>query len=537
MDNRAVQYERKSTDEKDRQVQSLEDQRAENTQTLERNNLELIAPPFKEERSARKPNNRPEFSKMLKLLKQGKAKSIVCWSANRLARNSIDGGELLYLVQNQGVKIYTPYTVYDSTNWFMLMFEFGMATDYSLKLSKDVKRGLDSKVSKKWRPGLAPIGYLNKGDVKGEKWIEADPQRFSICKEWWKLMLTGKYTVLESLEVISNPPYNLRRINGDKFSRTQAFKFFHNIFYTGNFMYLGELREGAHPKMVTLRQFDRVQQIITGKYSGRYEQPTAPREPLPLAGFIKCGECGSTVSSDKKIKQNLKGDVHEYAWYKCKKNKGKCSQSYMKSSLLDDEVNKYIGELELDEDFINWVRGVLKRRNKDELTFDQKNRELYSKQLEDVRKKKFDLREMKIDGLFDESDYKKEVLKLVKEENLIKEALSSDRSDYWEQVIDKTLDFATHMREMFNSPYPDIKKLVLQILGADLILKDKKLTIEAKGAFVFLRSEQDKIFEELARGGLNSEAKNDLTISKLPSGAGEGTRTPDVLLGKQTFYH
>src|SRR3989344_7801046 len=209
MDNSAVEYDRKSEEDKKRQVLSLNDQHTENLETCKKHSLNLVASPFQEEKSAKTPGKRVEFYRMIKLLKTGKVKNIVCWAANRLARNIPDGAEIIELVQKNDVKIYTPYTIYDSNNWFMLLMEFGMATDYSLKLSKDVKRGLNSKVKKGYRPGLAPIGYLNMGETKGEKTIEPDPIRFDLCKTWWQLMLTGKYTVLESLEVISSPPYSL----------------------------------------------------------------------------------------------------------------------------------------------------------------------------------------------------------------------------------------------------------------------------------------------------------------------------------------
>ena len=537
MDNNTFEYDRKSEEDKKRQVLSLDDQHAENLETCKKHSLNLIAPPFQEEKSAKTPGKRVEFYRMVKLLKAKQAKNIVCWAANRLARNIPDGAEIIELVQKHEVKIYTPYTIYDSNNWFMLLMEFGMATDYSLKLSKDVKRGLGSKVKKGYRPGLAPIGYLNVGETKGEKTIEPDPVRFDLCKTWWQLMLTGKYTVLESLEVISSPPYSLRDRRGDPVSKTQAFKFFHNIFYAKKFVYNGEIHDGAHQQMITLDQFERVQHIITGKFSGRYEQPRVVHQPLPLSGFIKCGECHSTISCDQRVRLNKNGTTREFIYYRCKKNKGtKCEQSYMKVEGLDNEVRHYINDLELKPDFAEWIRDVLKRRNKDEYNYDLKQRELGTKRLEDIRKRKFELNDMKVDGLFTEEEYKQEVVKIVNEENQIKELLSSDRSDYWAEVIDETLKFSTEMMEIFNGDNLIAKRLVLQILGADFILQDQKLFIEVKGAFVFLRNTQNELFAKQNQGVLNSEAKYDSTVSNFSFGAGEGSRTPCVHFGKVAFY-
>src|SRR3990167_7017741 len=119
-----VIYKRKSLEDKTRQILSLEDQLNACNELIESNNLNLIAPPFSESKSAKKAGVRVEFYKMVELLKKGQAKVIICWEASRLARNPVDGGQIIDLVDNYGVKIITPYTQFDSTNSFMLWIEF-----------------------------------------------------------------------------------------------------------------------------------------------------------------------------------------------------------------------------------------------------------------------------------------------------------------------------------------------------------------------------------------------------------------------------
>ena len=125
---------------------------------------------------------------------------------------------------------------------------------------------------------------------------------------------------------------------------------------------------------------------------------------------------------------------------------------------------------------------------------------------------------MKIDELYTTEEYKQEVVKIVNEENQIKVLLSSDRSDYWAQVIDETLKFSTEMMEIFNGDNPAAKRLVLQILGADFVLQGQKLFVEVKGAFIFLRNTQNELLAKQKQGVLHSEAKYDSTISNFPLG-------------------
>jgi len=46
-------------------------------------------------------------------------------------------------------------------NVLITSVEFGMANQYLLDLSKNVKRGLKTKAEMGWYSGYAPLGYLN----------------------------------------------------------------------------------------------------------------------------------------------------------------------------------------------------------------------------------------------------------------------------------------------------------------------------------------------------------------------------------------
>ncbi|MDO8658134.1 MAG: recombinase family protein, partial [Candidatus Levybacteria bacterium] len=90
-----IAYCRKSTDEKDRQILSIEAQIAELTEFAKREGLE-IAEFITEAKTAKVPG-RPQFDKLLMMLEKGQAQGIISWHPDRLARNSIDGGKIIYL--------------------------------------------------------------------------------------------------------------------------------------------------------------------------------------------------------------------------------------------------------------------------------------------------------------------------------------------------------------------------------------------------------------------------------------------------------
>ena len=80
-------YARKSTDEADRQVLSIESQLAELREYAKKEGLP-IAREFIESKTAKQPG-REVFNEMVAGLEQGVAQGIVAWHPDRLARNSI----------------------------------------------------------------------------------------------------------------------------------------------------------------------------------------------------------------------------------------------------------------------------------------------------------------------------------------------------------------------------------------------------------------------------------------------------------------
>ena len=89
-------YARKSTDVEDKQVLSIEAQLTELRDYAKRENLN-IALEFVEKQSAKIPG-RPIFNDMISRIEKGDADSILSWHPDRLARNSIDGGKIIYLL-------------------------------------------------------------------------------------------------------------------------------------------------------------------------------------------------------------------------------------------------------------------------------------------------------------------------------------------------------------------------------------------------------------------------------------------------------
>src|SRR4051812_37382902 len=184
-------YCRKSSEAEDRQILSIESQTRELEQLAERLNV-----PFEilvESRSAKEPG-RPIFNAVIQRLYRGDAAGVICWKLDRLARNPVDGGSIIWAIKQHGIKVITPIQTFsrEDDNTILMYIEFGMAQKYVDDLSRVTKRGLRTKAENGWHPGVAPLGYLNfVNPVTKEKSLVKDTGRFPLLRRMWDLMMSG----------------------------------------------------------------------------------------------------------------------------------------------------------------------------------------------------------------------------------------------------------------------------------------------------------------------------------------------------------
>src|SRR5688572_7157737 len=96
MNHKYILYLRKSTDREDMQVQSIESQRDVCIPLARQHGLQIVDEI--EDRESAKVPGRDGFAKLIERVKSGEVQGILAYHPDRLARNSKDGGDIIYLL-------------------------------------------------------------------------------------------------------------------------------------------------------------------------------------------------------------------------------------------------------------------------------------------------------------------------------------------------------------------------------------------------------------------------------------------------------
>ena len=326
-------YARKSTDEDDKQLLSIEAQLEELREHATKERL-TVAQEFVEARTAKVPG-RPVFNEMMKAIEKGQADGILAWHPDRLARNSVDGGRIIYLVDTGKITaLKFPSFWFENTpqGKFMLSIAFGQSKYYVDNLSENVKRGIRQKLRLGWFPGRPPIGYVNEPRLRT---IVIDDEKAPLVKRLFETYATGGVSYQAIVDMADR--MGLITVRDHRFRKSWMHGLLSNPFYTGIFRLKGEAHEGAHEPLISRDLFDRVQAVLNKRSRARTK--TRSDDPCFFVGLMKCDECGSGITA-----QRQKG--HHY--YNCTRKRGPCEQrKYIREEPLAQEVHAALSRVAL----------------------------------------------------------------------------------------------------------------------------------------------------------------------------------------------
>ena len=464
-------YARKSTDESNRQVLSIEAQLFEVRELAKREGLEIVRT-FEESRTAKEPG-RSQFNLMLSEIEKGKADGILSWHPDRLARNSLDGGRIVYLVDTGKLRdLRFPTFRFEPTahGKFMLNVAFSQSKYYVDNLSENIKRGIRQKLRNGIWPARAPVGYLND---RNHRTIVVDPETAPLVRKTFELYATGNYALHEVRNRMNEAGFVA--FTGARFSVSNYQRMLKNPIYCGLLLSNGEIFEGKHEPIISKRLFDEAQAVMEQKSKAK----TPQLKPYLYRGFFRCGECGCIVPTETQ-----KG--HNYL--RCTKRVSPCTQKYVREEVIADQIDRAIGRVGLETQIADAMLAELENERRAFLEAQAAAIAATKEEIASVDKQTDLLLDMRLSGQIDDQEYVSKKHGLVSRKAELKgklESFSTNRRNRFEPVS-QFVSEAKYGAKLLVDGKPDQKRDFLKKIGSNLRVAEKTLSVEFKNPWQFV---------------------------------------------------
>lgn len=315
---KAVIYTRVSTEEQAQTGYSLANQEDILRRECQRFGIE-VAKHFQDDDFSAKTFNRPAFQELLEYVKIKENEInylyIVRW--DRFSRNIENAYEMISRLRKYKVEVRCleeQLNTNDPASPLLRALKLAEPEMDNRRRALNTKMGLQrAKKEGRYAAGKAPIGYVWSEDSKNKP-----------------ILIPGIEAshILEAFELYSSGLYSLEGVRkilmdkGLKISKSQFCEIMRNPIYAGKIRFKeqaddeDELIQGIHQPIISYELFQRVQEIIKKvrlKHQGCIKK-AYERDEMPLRGFLKCPECGSTLTGS-----GSSGNGGTYFYYHCHK--------------------------------------------------------------------------------------------------------------------------------------------------------------------------------------------------------------------------
>lgn len=340
-------YARKSTEQEDKQVLSIDSQIKEMEKMATADNLEIVAMK-RESHSAKEAGQRPVFNEIVDELKAGKYNGILTWAPDRIARNAGDLGRIVDLMDQKKlieIRTYGQKFMNTPNDKFMLMILGSQAKLENDNKVINVKRGLRTRAAMGLRPSMAPTGYLNSKNKDEKCQVMVDPLRAPVIKEMFEKVANENYSGRKIYKWLKEIHFTSK--SGKSLTLGNIYRILRMTFYYGVFEYpegSGEWYTGKHTPIITQELFQAVQAKI------QVEKKKAYGREFAFTRMLHCAYCESGITAEEKIKELKDGSSNSHIYYRCTKVKDRdCPNESVKESILIDEMLLIIDTMSLDK--------------------------------------------------------------------------------------------------------------------------------------------------------------------------------------------
>lgn len=506
-----VIYARKSSESEDRQVLSIPAQLRELSEVAQRRGIS-IAEEFTESCSAREPG-RPVFGRLMREVEAGRIRGIVCWKLDRLARNPVDGGALIYqLGKGQLKELVTPEGAFEGTGdaKFMLAVHFGAATKMIDDLSAGVKRGNRQLAEKGRISGPAPLGYIKVREgnaLRGAGRILPDPERFHLVKRMFREVLDGapsvahvwRRAVADGLTARGD-----RRRPGGPIHLQHVYHLLLNPIFAGLIVRQGETFAGEHERMITPAEFDRLQKLV---HRGDAARPSTSSENQFLCrGLLRCGTCSWLLHGERITKKSGR----RFTYYRCGRRKVGypiCRARAIRESDLERAIEVSLGAITLPPKMVDWLLHAVRLLADRDLGAVNARKAALDGELRRVDAQLGNIRQLVVQGILNGEEFLEEKERLSRRRLEVLESLRAPEEEIRARLasLEEAIDLAKNLPVAYRAGDQDEKRRILTTVHSNRHVTN--------GIPAFSLAEPYLVFAECPRGG---DAENTRHSNPLP---------------------
>ncbi len=510
-------YRRKSTDEKGKQIKSLEDQEKEGRTQFDKLSPEekvgrkLIEYP-QESKTAFHPNRRKIFSAMIEDIRLEKLYGLIASDFRRISRNPEETGEFVQLMKDGKLKCFVSsvrnrlYWWNNSDDIAALMLEGGISCKDSMDkgdviVSRMKARGIEGKhLSRKpfgFKRHIIPHtdGYFERITIVDEDQLPHLKKMFEMAARGCSLETITQWAFKNGIR--ARPAKNNR--SGILHKATIA-KILHNPFYKGYARYKGQeyaWGEEHIPRVlmpngelipldeppISPALWNRVQLMLASRRTNTARaKDLLLRKMFKFGSIIHCGKCNRVLSPYRVPKES----GMTYVYYECKKTQPRCQVCVSQGSLEKQHKEKLKqadpGETELDR-----ARSELVKIHREKSSSRKLRRSELQTKYEKIERSINDqvaaLPTLKAIGLEENGIQQLKALK--QERDTIKEQLDKvhDEGSAWIEKVAGCFELLKAAEEMLKYGSPRVREQVLKSIASNYKFIDGKLVPDLRSPF------------------------------------------------------
>jgi site-specific DNA recombinase len=199
-----------------------------------------------------------------------------------------------------------------SSEKFMHGIKVLMAKNYIDNLSEEARKGMQEKAEQGIWPTKTPLGYRNVTGPDGKKIIATDPAIAPLIAKLFEWYSRGDISLREAARKVHAAGLAYPK-SGAKVPVSTIHTILRNRLYTGWLEWNGKLIQGRHEPLVSVELWERVQDVIDGRFSNNAKRG---RRDFAFSGLISCKRCGCAVVGEIKKQR--------YVYYHCTGYADKC---------------------------------------------------------------------------------------------------------------------------------------------------------------------------------------------------------------------